>query len=403
MNILFLSLVRIENINDSGIYTDLLRRFRDEGHNISIVTPRERKYNLPTVKESKDGVTFLKVKTGNIQKVNFIEKGLSTITIEKVFLNAIKKHLSNIKFDLVLYATPPITFSKVVEYIKTRDNAKTYLLLKDIFPQNAVDINLFKLNGIIYKLFRRKEKHLYNISDHIGCMSPANAEYILLNNPELPKNKVEVNPNSIEPQDINISKEKKRKIREKYNLPLKKNVFIYGGNLGKPQGIDFLIKCINMNESNINSYFLIVGSGTEYKKLKKYFENKKPVNSKLLEHLPKKDYELLANSSDVGMIFLDKRFTIPNFPSRLLSYMQAKMPVLSATDSYTDIGNVIEEGEFGYSCISNNVNKFNDLVNKLANESDLENMGQNAWDYLLENYTTEKSYKIIMSHFEENL
>lgn len=403
MNILFLSLGRIENINDSGIYTDLLRKFRDEGHNISIVTPRERKYNLPTVKESKNGVTFLKVKIGNIQKVNFIEKGLSTITIEKVFLNAIKKYLSNIKFDLVLYATPPITFSKVVEYIKTRDNAKTYLLLKDIFPQNAVDINLFKLNGIIYKLFRRKEKHLYNISDHIGCMSPANAEYILLNNPEIPKNKVEVNPNSIEPQDINISKAKKRKIRTKYNLPLKKNVFIYGGNLGKPQGIDFLIKCINMNESNINSYFLIVGSGTEYKKLKKYFENTKPVNSKLLEHLPKKDYELLANSSDVGMIFLDKRFTIPNFPSRLLSYMQAKMPVLSATDSYTDIGDVIEEGEFGYSCISNNVNKFNDLVNKLANESDLENMGHNAWDYLLENYTAEKSYEIIMSHFEENL
>ena len=403
MNILFLSLGRIENINDSGIYTDLLRKFRDEGHNISIVTPRERKYNLPTVKESKNGVTFLKVKIGNIQKVNFIEKGLSTITIEKVFLNAIKKYLSNIKFDLVLYATPPITFSKVVEYIKTRDNAKTYLLLKDIFPQNAVDINLFKLNGIIYKLFRRKEKHLYNISDHIGCMSPANAEYILLNNPEIPKNKVEVNPNSIEPQDINISKAKKRKIRTKYNLPLKKNVFIYGGNLGKPQGIDFLIKCINMNESNINSYFLIVGSGTEYKKLKKYFENTKPVNSKLLEHLPKKDYELLANSSDVGMIFLDKRFTIPNFPSRLLSYMQAKMPVLSATDSYTDIGDVIEEGEFGYSCISNNVNKFNDLVNKLANESDLENMGHNAWDYLLDNYTAEKSYEIIMSHFKDNL
>lgn len=117
-------------------------------------------------------------------------------------------------------------------------------------------------------------------------MSPANKEYIVLNNQEIPKNKIEVNPNSIEPRDIKISKVEKRKIREKYNLPLEKSVFIYGGNLGKPQGIDFLIKCINMNENNFNSYFLIVGSGTEYIKLKKYFERKKPVNSKLLEHLP---------------------------------------------------------------------------------------------------------------------
>lgn len=325
------------------------------------------------------------------------------MTIEKIFLNAIKKYLSNIKFDLVLYATPPITFANVVEFIKKRDNAKTYLLLKDIFPQNAVDIDIFNSNGLIYNFFKKKEKHLYNISDYIGCMSPANAEYILLNNPELPKNKVEVNPNSIEPQDINVSKEKKRKIRAKYNLPLKKNVFIYGGNLGKPQGIDFLIKCINMNESNINSYFLIVGSGTEYKKLKKYFENTKPVNSKLLEHLPKKDYELLANSSDVGMIFLDKRFTIPNFPSRLLSYMQASMPVIAATDPNTDIGVVFEEGNFGYSCVSDKVEKFNDLVIKLTNKSLQEEMGSNARKYLEDNYTAEKSYKIIMRHFKDNL
>ena len=59
---------------------------------------------------------------------------------------------------------------------------------------------------------------------------------------------------------------------------------------------------------------------------------------------------VLANSCDVGLIFLDKRFTIPNFPSRLLSYMQASMPVLAATDVNTDIGKVIEEGESDIGC-----------------------------------------------------
>lgn len=399
MNILFLSLDRIESINNHGIYTDLLRKFRDEGNNVFIMTPRERKFNLPTVKENKDGVTFLKVKTGNIQKVNFFEKGISTLTIERVFLRALKIHYSDIKFDLILYATPPITFSNVVEYVKNRDNAKTYLLLKDIFPQNAVDIGLFKSNGLIDRFFSKKEKHLYSVSDYIGCMSPANVSYILNNNQEIPEYKVEINPNTIEAQDMNISKGQKKEIREKYSLPQHKSIYIYGGNLGKPQGVDFLIECLQKNENNKDSYFLIVGSGTEFTKLESYFKSEQPKNAKLLSHLPKEDYEILASTCDVGLIFLDNRFTIPNFPSRLLSYMQASMPVLAATDPNTDIGELIEEGNFGYWCVSDNVETFNGLVIQLTNKKIQEKLGENARRYLEKNYTSQHSYDIIMSHF----
>ncbi|HBL49868.1 MAG TPA: hypothetical protein DDZ65_06455, partial [Firmicutes bacterium] len=122
--------------------------------------------------------------------------------------------------------------------------------------------------------------------------------------------------------------------------------------LGKPQGIDFLIDCIRENEIYEKSFFLIVGSGTEYGKLREYFDNEKPKNAKLMGHLPKRAYEMLVNSCDVGLIFLDRRFTIPNFPSRILPYMQASMPVLAATDVNTDVGKVIKEGCFGFWCES---------------------------------------------------
>src|SRR5699024_710522 len=137
-------------------------------------SPRERKYNLPTEISEKQGVKYLNIKTGNIQKTNLLEKGISTLTIENKFLNALKKYYSDISFDIILYVTPPITFSNIVKYVKKRDGAMSYLLLKDIFPQNAVDINLFSSNGLLYRFFRKKEKQLYNVSDYIGCMSSAN-------------------------------------------------------------------------------------------------------------------------------------------------------------------------------------------------------------------------------------
>ena len=403
MNVLFLTLLDFSTIDENGIYTDLMREFIKDGHDLYIISPTEKRKNKPTNLIDNGKVKILKLQIGNTQKTNLIEKGISTLTIESKFKNGIKKYFSDVKFDLVLYSTPPITLQKAVEFVKFRDQAKTYLLLKDIFPQNAVDLGMLKTSGIknlIYKYFRDKEERLYKISDYIGCMSNANVEFLLKNNPSIPNEIVEVCPNSIEPINIDISEHEKKEIREKYNLPIDKTVFIYGGNLGKPQGIDFLIDCIRANEDNNNSYFFIVGSGTEFGKLENYFEREKPKNAMLRNQLPRNDYELLANSCDVGLIFLDKRFTIPNFPSRLLSYMQASMPVLAATDINTDIGKVIESGSFGYWCESVDVDKFNQLVNKLCDEELRIGLGRNAREYLEEHYSAKNAYEIIIKHFK---
>lgn len=404
MNILFLTLLDFSTINEKGIYTDLMREFAKENHNLYIISPIEKRKNKQTKLIQNENVKILKLQIGNIQKTNIIEKGISTLTLESKFKKAINKYFSDIKFDLVLYSTPPITLYKAVEFVKKRDDAKTYLLLKDIFPQNAVDLGILKTNGVrsvFYKYFKNKEKKLYNISDYIGCMSEANVKFLLKENTFIEKEKVEICPNSIEPLKLNITENEKSEIRKKYNIPIDKKVFLYGGNLGKPQGVNFLIECIRKNEKNKNAFFLIVGSGTEFKKLKTFYNRENPKNSKLLEFLPKEDYEILANSCDIGLIFLDNRFTIPNFPSRILSYMQASMPVLAATDMNTDIGAVIEKGGFGYWCESVDSNKFNNLVNKLTEDELVEKKGRQARAYLENYYTARCSYDVIIKHFKK--
>lgn len=397
---MFMTLFNIKNIDSSGIYEDLLREFYKNGHNVHIVSPTERRNKEKTHIIEKSNCKILKVCTGNIQKTNLIEKGIATVTLEILFINAIKKYFNDIKFDLMLYSTPPVTLVKSINYIKKRDNAKTYLLLKDIFPQNAVDIGILSKNGlkgIIYRYFRWKEKKLYAISDNIGCMSSANVDYILKNNPEINTENVEICPNSIEPHALSISEEKRVKLREKYNLPLDRKIFVYGGNLGKPQGISFIIECLRKCCDIDNAFFLIVGNGTEYGKLKKCFDNEKLPNAMLLKYMPKDEYDTMIAACDVGLIFLDHRFTIPNFPSRLLSYMQAKLPVLASTDINTDIGKIIEDGGFGWWCSSNDADNFYDTVSKI-DYSKLSAMGQKSLQYLIDNYSVELACKIILKH-----
>ena len=404
MNVLFLTLEDFNTIYESGIYTDLLREFVKNGDNVYAVSPVEARKNIETHLIKENHSVILKQKIGNVQKTkSLIEKGISTLTLERKIISGIKTYFINVKFDLILYSTPPITLFNAIEYVKKRDNAKTYLLLKDIFPQNAVDLGMLSKSGakgILYKYFRNKEKKLYALSDRIGCMSQANVDYVLKHNPEVNSSKVEVFPNCVESVDMSVSEEQRIAIRQKYGIPLDRKVFVYGGNLGKPQGIPFLISCLR-TAKDIGAYFLIVGDGTEYSKLEAFVNQEKPEHVKLMKRLPKEDYDAMVGSCDVGMLFLDHRFTIPNFPSRLLSYMQAKLPVLAVTDPNTDIGKVIVDGGFGWWSESNDVEAFKTKVTEIA-KSDLVTKGSNSRKYMLENYDVKDSYKIIMKHFEKS-
>lgn len=442
MNVIFLTLARIDNVEERGIYQDLMRKFRDEGHQVYIVCPVERRLGLVTTLAENKGVRILNVKTLNIQKTNVVEKGLGTLFIEEQYKSAIKKYLGDVTFDLILYSTPPITFPKVIEYLKrTNPAAKSYLLLKDIFPQNAVDLGMLSptpnpspqgrgalavMMNVpkywLYRYFRRKEKRLYALSDYIGCMSPANVRYVIEHNTEVDPKKVEVAPNSIEapcpPKGENFENEseddkvlrennERYHIRKKYNLPLDKPIFIYGGNLGKPQGIPFLVECLEANAHRDDCHFVVVGNGTEFHYLESRITQMKeraqkeqmPFNVSLMKGLPKKDYDQLVRSCDMGMIFLDHRFTIPNYPSRLLSYLENKMPVLCATDVNTDMGRIAEENGYGYWCESVNPEDFTALVDKVL-AADRKAMGERGYEFLKENYTVENTYNAIVSHIK---
>lgn len=404
MNVLFLTMsTGFTDIETSGIYTDLMRKFRDEGHDVYIIYPNERRTGKHTELKVTGKIHCLGVRTLNVTKTNIIEKGIGQLLLERQFKSALKKYYGSLRFDIILYSTPPITFNKVIKYAKaiSGDRSLTYLLLKDIFPQNAVDLGMMRttgLRGVLYKVFRNKEKELYRISDWIGCMSPANVRYIIEHNPEIDPTKVEHAPNSIEiiSSDINLNGSC-RKIREKYGLPTDKPIFIYGGNLGLPQGIPYLIECLEANSNRKDCHFLVVGSGTYYQKLEDWYKSQTPDSVTVLNGLPKVEYDQLVRACQVGLIFLDYRFTIPNFPSRLLSYLENRMPVICATDPNCDMGTIAEDNHFGYYAPSNSVDAFTASVDKML-ASDMERMGERGYEYLKANYSVDNTYNSIIKH-----
>src|SRR5699024_2283162 len=182
MKVLFLTLGSFKTVEEGGIYQDFVKELSKSVDEVVVASPIEPFENINNEIFKKNNITSLRINVGSIKKTSFIKKGINTLLIEIRYKKEILRHFKNTKFDLIIYSTPPMTFSNLIKYFKKRDNSISYLMLKDIFPQNAVDLNIFSKKGVIYNYFRHKEKQTYSITDLIGVMSLANKKYLLNNN-----------------------------------------------------------------------------------------------------------------------------------------------------------------------------------------------------------------------------
>ncbi|UJS28631.1 glycosyltransferase family 4 protein [Macrococcoides canis] len=396
MKILFVTLLDLEKIDQRGIYHDFVNELNLRDNDLTIVCPSEKRFKGKTKYFTKNNINILKVKIGDITKTTKIKKGINTLRIELQYKRAIKRFLTKEKFDLIIYTTPPMTFNNLINYLKRKHNAKTYLLLKDIFPQNAVDLKMIKQNGIIYKLFRKKEEKLYFVSDYIGAMSQQNINYIYENNHIIAKTHIFRNAiyqETFEDIDIQI-------VKEKYDLNPDKKLLLYGGNLGIPQGIEYIKNIIKRFHEIENAQLMIVGNGTHYDDLKMCIEQTKNEDIKIHSYLPKEQYNELIAASDIGLIFLDHRFTIPNYPSRLTSLINAGKPILAATDKNTDIKDDIINNQIGLWNESNDVDAFINNANKLL-KSDLKVYSENAKNFFDSEFRIEDNIDKLLNIIKE--
>ena len=404
-NILFLT--SVYDFYDHGhLNVDLVDEFARNGHHVTVMTPKERKYNLSEKKDKHGNITCLQFKCLNFRgKVNIIEKGISTLTLGFQYKKAYQKYFSTERYDLVIYTTLPITYSPILQYLKKKCDAFCYLQQKDFFPQSAVDLGLLKKGSLIYRLFRHIEIQLFKDSDKIGVMSPKNIEFITKNNPWLPAQKVEVCPNGIIPttdKELSIIKSEKRIIRRNYNIPVDSVVFLYGGNISRAQGIPFIKTVLTeLTKHPVpNTYFLFVGSGNEYDELEKHIKSLNNQQIKIMPYVPKNEFDKIIGAVDVGMVFLDSSFTIANIPSRTLAHMDMEQPIIAATDDYTDYREIIEKNELGLWCLSGDIKKMiNNIKILSSDELFRKKCGINSRLYLLNNSNAKLAYSIIMNSY----
>jgi glycosyltransferase involved in cell wall biosynthesis len=392
--IVFLALGFPDVAKYTNLYTDLIHEFHHNGHDVLVVAPAENAEDTGLRLEG--GVKVIRVATLPLFNVGIIKKGIANILLSSQYKKALKQHQIPLDFDLVLMPTPPITLTKTAHWIKKKSGAKLYLILRDIFPQNAVDLKMLNSKGLIHAYFRKKEIELYNVADSIGCMSPANVNYIKKHNPGLNPAKLHLLPNW---ENLpNYSEESNAdELTTKYGIK-DKFVVIFGGNIGKPQKMENIIDLAKSCLDYPAIVFFIIGTGTEKQMLIDLVKNENLTNVILEDKIPKTDYNKLLLHADVGLISLSEDFTIPNFPSKVLSYFGNKKPVLASVDLNTDFGTILEETNSGLWAEAGKTQLLKEKLVQLYTNPDLRSkMGENGYQYMKENLQPNHAYATIIA------
>ena len=411
MNILFITIENYKSVSERSIYLDLVNKFIEKGHYVTTLSACEsRDRNSVTTKKriQFNGGEIIKVNIPNITKMsNYILKGINLFLSIPLFDIAAKKAMKEKQYDLVIYGSPPISIYKAVSSVKKKQTTMSILMLKDIWPYDCLFGDVLTTYGwkkIAFNILVAMAKKLYEVSDVIGCMSPANIRFLIENEPSIKTGKIIEFPNTVCPFKISLETDDKYEIRKKYGIPCDKTIFVYGGNLGISQGIDFAINSVKYVEDIEQAYFVFVGGGTERKKLKSLFESNELSNFLLLPPMEKDEYETFVYACDVGLIYLNHDCLAPNYPSRLLTYMQASLPVLCATDTYTDVGKIAVDNQYGLWCesIDDCLDDFYRNVDTMCNKDERIMMGRNSYHYFMTHYTTDCSYRIVSELLEHH-
>ena len=372
---------------------ELAIELNNQGHEVTVLTPCVNISKSVDILKL-DNINIYRFKSGAIKNVSKIKRAINETLLSYSAWKSCKSLLINNKHDLIIYYSPSIFFGPLIGKLKKVWNVKSYLILRDIFPQWAVDNKILKEKSLITKYFELFESINYKNADKIGLMSKKNLEWF--NNKYHLENKTELLYNWAS----NTPLEKKESYyRKQLNLE-DKIIFFYGGNMGHAQDMLNLVRLAKKMSIYEEAHFLFVGAGDEVKLIQKAILEDKLQNITLLDSINQEEFKVLLSEIDVGLFTLNYNHQTHNFPGKLLGYMCESIPILGSVNPNNDLKEVLESSNAGFITVNGEDQELFENAKKLLSEETRVSIGKQANSLLNQSFSVKSIAKQIILSFK---
>lgn len=350
---------------------DLSQEFRRQGHEVTVMVSAP---GLATgwSLEDLEGVQVLRLATLQTKDIGYARRTLGEVLLSTMMLRGLRKSpLADTKWDAVVWYSPTIFLGQLVGALKKSSGARTYLILRDVFPEWAVDMGLLK-KGPIYYFFKYFERWQYSVADVIGVQSHSNMAY-LADWAKQPGRRLEVLQNWLAPAaNVGCSIAVER-------TPLAgRRIVVYAGNMGVAQGMDMVVGLAQRMQERRDIGFLFVGRGSDVPRLKAMVAELKLDNVAFHDEIEPREVPGLLAQAHVGLVMLDPRHKTHNVPGKFITYMQAGVPVLARINDGNDLATLIAQERVGRAYVGDSVEAFYEAAIAVCDAPDKAAMSDRA-------------------------
>lgn len=338
---------------------DLSREFVRQGYQVTVMLPSAEQIE-PWKIEEIDGVEVLRLKAPTTKDIGYIRRTLGEFLMPFFMkANFLKSPLACEKWSGVVWYAPSIFHGPFAKFMKKRNNCKAYLIIRDIFPEWAVDMGLMKRSGLPHRIFQMVAKYQYSVADTIGVQTPGNLKYFkawALN----PNKRLEVLQNWLgEPAKVRCT------IRLDTTRLAGRKIFVYAGNMGVAQGMDIVLDLAEGMQTRADVGFVFVGRGSEALRLQQQAKLLKLSNTLFFDEIHPNEIPDLYAQCSVGIVALDPKHNSHNIPGKFVTYMQSGLPTLANINFGNDLAKVIRTEMVGQVCESNSIQELLKLSHTL--------------------------------------
>lgn len=340
---------------------DLSREFARQGHALTVLLPSPEQRD-PWLLEKMLDVQVLRLKVPRTKDFGYIRRTLGELAMPFAMLRQFRKSpLANEQWDGVVWYAPSIFHGPLARALKKSSGCKGYLIIRDIFPEWAVDLGLIG-RGLPYRFFDAVAHYQYSVADVIGVQTSGNLGYFDKWRQQ-PGRHLEVLQNWLDKPVLAPCP-----IRVNETSLAGRRIFVYAGNMGIAQGMDILIDLAERLRSRRDIGFFFVGRGNNVARLKSAAKDRNLDNVLFYNEIHPDEIPDLYAQCSAGIVALDTRHKSHNIPGKFLSYMQCGLPVLANINSGNDLAHMIRDEQVGQVCESNMVVDLVQFANKLLDQ-----------------------------------
>jgi glycosyltransferase involved in cell wall biosynthesis len=346
---------------------DLSREFINQGHQITVILPSAEIKNSWALEES-SGVQVLRLRAPIYKDVSYIRRTFAEFLMPFYMLRNLRKSpLAKERWCGIIWYSPSIFHGPFIRSIKRVSKCNSYLILRDIFPQWAVDMGLIKRGSVVHFFFNTVARYQYSVANTIGVQALGNLDYfkdwVAIKN-----RKLEVLQNWL--SDIQAGK---CSISLSETKLVGRRIFVYAGNMGVAQGVGIFLDLAELLQKRMDIGFLFVGRGSDAQKLAEDASSRGLNNVLFYDEIHPDEISGLYAQCAVGLVALDLKHKSHNIPGKFLTYMQAGLPVLARINSGNDLVEIIKKNNVGRVIVSNDYKCIEGLANDLLILLDADN------------------------------